>query len=625
MMPPQSQLPRVVRFGTFEVDVPAGELRKNGIKLKLQEQPFQVLCMLLEHPGEVVTREELRSRLWPADTFVDFDHGLNAAVKRLRDALGESADAPVFIETLARRGYRFIATMVPDGLKREQSQSPLRQWVFPLVVAAPIVIVVALFVLDAGGLRSKLLSRSSAQPQIRSLAVLPLTNISADPEQEYFADGMTEELIGELSRIGSLRVVSRTSVMQYKGEKKKPLPQIARELNVDAVMEGSVLRAGNRVRITTHMIYAPTDQSLLTETYEGDLADVLKMQREVAQSITKKVRVKLTPEQQSRLHEAPKLDPEAYQAYLAATHIDLSGYQGIKKSQSYFEKAIEKDSNFASAYTGLAVSYVLLAAQGWQSPREAFPSAKEAIRKALELDEKNCDAHAVLARISWQYDWDWQTAEKEYLHALELCPNDSGLHSEYAVYTAVNGRIAEARAELAKTRELDPIQSKPFVGEAVISYHLRNYKSLVEIAREFVAENPNEWLAHHWLGVGYEGSGQTLQAIQEYQKAVELSQGDSDPTAQLAHAYAATGRKFEAQKILHEWLRQSETRYISPYRIATVHASLGQKDKAFEYLERAYKERSPDLTYFLRADLRVDSLRSDPRFQDLMRRMNFPK
>ena len=382
------------------------------------------------------------------------------------------------------------------------------------------------------------------------------------------------------------------------------------------------------------MIHAPTDQSLMTETYEGDLADVLKMQREVAESITKKVRVKLTPEQQSRLHEAPKLDPEAYQAYLAATHIDVSGYKGIptvpsfaavKKSQSYLEKAIEKDPNFASAYTGLAVSYVLLAAQRWESPQEAFPSAKQAIQKALELDANNCEAHALLARIGWEYDWDWQTADKVYLRGLELCPNDSGLHLEYAVYRAVNGRIAEARAEVAKARELDAIRSEPFISEAVISYHLRNYKALIETARAFVAENPNDWLAHYWLGVGFEGSGQTLQAIPEYQKAVELSQGDSDPTAQLAHAYLATGRKAEVQKILQGWLRQSETGYVSPYMIATVYASLGERDKAFEYLEKAYEERSPDLAYFLRADLRMDNLRSDPRFQDLMRRMNFPR
>jgi TolB-like protein len=431
----------------------------------LDEQPFRILVSLLRQPGEVVTREELRRELWPSDTFVDFDHSLNAAVKRLRDALDDSAENPRFIETLPRHGYRFITSAVPDALHRKPTSSHLRSWGVFLVGGTILVVAVLLFAVDAGGLRSKALSRAASQPQIRSLAVLPLTNISADAEQEYFADSMTDALIGELSRISSLRVVSRTSVMQYKGEEKKPLPQIARELNVDAVMEGSVLRAGNRVRIATHMIHAPTDQSLMTETYEGDLAEVLKMQREVAEAITKKVRVKLTPEQQSRLHEAPKVHPEAYQAYLAATRTDLSGYQGIKKFQSYLEKAIEKDPNFASAYTGLTASYVLLAAQRWQSPREAFPSARQAIRRALELDEKNCEAHAVLARINFQYDWDWQIAEKAYLHGLALCPNDLGLHYEYAIYTAVNGRIAEARAELAKTRELDPIQSEPFVGE----------------------------------------------------------------------------------------------------------------------------------------------------------------
>jgi TolB-like protein/DNA-binding winged helix-turn-helix (wHTH) protein len=271
-MPPQSQLPRVVRFGTFEVDVPAGELRKNGLKLRL-------------HPGEVVTREELRGRLWPGDTFGDFDHGVNAAIKRVRDALGDSPDNPRFVETLPRHGYRFIAATVPEAIQTEKNRSPQRRLVLP-VVAALIVIAVALLVLNADGLRRKFLSRSAAQPQIRSLAVLPLANMSGDPEQEYFADGMTDELIGELSRIGPLKVISRTSVFQYKGEKKKPLSQIGRELQVDAVMEGSVLRSNNRVRIATHMIYVPTDQNLMTETYERDLTDVLKLQREVAESIT---------------------------------------------------------------------------------------------------------------------------------------------------------------------------------------------------------------------------------------------------------------------------------------------------------------------------------------------------
>jgi TolB-like protein/DNA-binding winged helix-turn-helix (wHTH) protein/tetratricopeptide (TPR) repeat protein len=616
---------RIVRFGKFEVNLQSGELRRQGQKIRLQEQPFQVLAALLERPGEIVTREELRTKLWPADTFVDFDHSLNAAIKRLRDALGESAEAPMFIETMSRRGYRFVGGIAPEARQAETTRVPIKRWGLRVAAAAMVLVAVLLLTGDVGGLRSKLLSRAATQPQIHSLAVLPLTNFSGDPEQEYFTDAMTDALITELSRIGSLKVISRTSVMQYKGVREKSLRQIGRELNVDAVMEGSVLRSGDQVRIAVHMIYAPADQNLLTETYESDLGDVLKIQREVAESMTERVRVKLTPEEQSRLHVAPKVVPEAFKAYLAGTHVDTSGYQGIKNAQTYFTKAIEKDPNFAPAYTALAVGHILLGAQRWQSPTEAYPSARQAVRKALELDDKNCEAHAVLARITWEYDWDWQIAEKEYLRALELCPSFSGAHLEFAVYAVSNGRVAEARARVAKARELDPIQSEPFVGEAVINYQLRDYKALLATSRAFVGQNANDWLAHYWLGVGYEGSGQTLQALPEYQKAVELSQGDSDPTAALAHAYAATGRRAETKKILQEWQRQSESRYVSPYMIATIHAGLGDKDKAFQFLEMAYQERSPALPYFLRADLRMDTLRSDPRFQDIMRRMNFPR
>ena len=614
----------IVRLGLFELDLRAGELRKNGVKIKLQEQSFRILAALLRNPGDVITREELRRELWPSDTFVDFDHSLNAAVKRLRDALDDSAENPRFIETLPRHGYRFIASVAPDPLHRKPASSLLRSRDLFLVAGTILVVAILLFAVDAGGLRSKVLSRAATQPQIRSLAVLPLTNISGDPEQESLADGMTEELITELSRIGSLKVVSRTSVMQYKGEKKKPLPQIGRELNVDAVMEGSVLRAGNRVRIVTHMIYAPGDQSLMAETYEGDLRDIFKMQREVAESITTKVRAKLTPEEQSRLHEAPKVDPEAYQAFAAANHVDLTGYQGVKKAQSYLEKAIEKDPHFVLPYVWLANTYVLFANR-WQSPKEAFPVAKKLVHKALELDEKECKVHAVLSEISWRYDWDWQNAEKEVLRGLELCPGDSSLHWLHGAHMALNGRFVEARAEMAKARDLDAIKSEPFDGEAVIGYHSRDYKALIEIDRAFVREDPNNWLAHYWLGVGYEGSGQKLEAISEYEKAVALAEGDTDPAAALAYAYATSGKKAEARKILNQWLRQSENNYVSPYMIATVYAGLENKDKAFEYLEKAVQERSSDLSYFLRADLRMDSLRSDRRFQDLMHRMNFPK
>jgi TolB-like protein/DNA-binding winged helix-turn-helix (wHTH) protein/Flp pilus assembly protein TadD len=621
----KTQPNHLIRFGVFEVDPRSGELWSKGSRVKLQDQPLQILLAVLEKPGEVVTREELRAKLWPADTFVDFDHGLNAAVKRLRDALGDTAENPRYIETLPRRGYRFIAATVPDTIQPEKRQPPPRRWGLPIVAAAVVVSAVAVVVLDAGGLRSKLFSRSAAPPQIRSLAVLPLTNLSGDPQQEYFADGMTEELIGELSRISALKVISRTSVMQYKGEKKKPLPQIGRELNVDAVVEGSVLRSGSQVRIAAHMIYAPTDQNLMTETYESDLGDVLKLQREVAGAIMQKVKLKLTAGEKARLRNAPEVHPEAYKAYLQATYLDWALSQENEKARSYLEKAIQEDPGFAEAYVGLAITYVLLGELRLRSPQHAYPPAKQAIREALALDEKNCRAHETLARIAYRYEWDWRTAEKEFQHNLDLCPNDSGSHWNNAIYLASNGRVAQAQAEMARYRELDPVRSEPLWIEAAINYHSRNYNALTEVSRSFTTSRPNIWFAHYFLGVGYEGSGQLREAIPEYQKAIELSQGDQDATAALAHAYAALGRNVEPQKILHEWSLQSRAKYVSPYMVATVYASLGDKDKAFEYLEKAYQEKSSDLPYFLRGDFRIDSLRSDPRFQDLMRRMNFPE
>jgi TolB-like protein/DNA-binding winged helix-turn-helix (wHTH) protein/Flp pilus assembly protein TadD len=616
---------RLIRFGVFELDPRTGELRSKGSRVKLQDQPLQILLAVLEKPGDVVTREELRAKLWPADTFVDFDHGLNAAVKRLRDALGDTAENPKYIETLPRLGYRFIAAAVPEASPPEKSRTRPRQWTWLIGAAAVLLIVGTLFAVNLGGVRSKLFSRSVSQPQIRSLAVLPLANLSGDPQQEYFADGMTEALISEVSRISSLRVISQTSVMQYKGEKKKPVPQIGRELNVDAVLEGSVLRSGDRVRIAMHMINASTDQSLMTETYESDLGDILKLQREVAESITEKVRAKLTPEQQARLHETPKVDPEAYQAYLMATYRNFSLDQESRMARSYLQKAIQKDPNFSQAYSLLAMTYVYDGEMRRQSPREIYPLAKQAAQKALELDEKDCRAHVALGRISSGYDWDWETAEREFHRALEFCPNEEGAHWNMGFYFASNGQIAEAKDQAAKMRELDPIRFEPLNGEAIINYHLRNYKVLTEVCRKYTTAFPNDWLGHYWLGVGLEGSGQALRAIPEYQKAIDLSQGDSDPTASLAHAYAATSQRAEAEKILHQFLQQSETSFVSPYMIATVYAAVGDKDRAFEYLEKAYQIRSTDLPYFLRADLRLDTLRSDPRFRDLLRRMNFPK
>jgi tetratricopeptide (TPR) repeat protein len=349
------------------------------------------------------------------------------------------------------------------------------------------------------------------------------------------------------------------------------------------------------------------------------------LQSEVAQAITQQLRVRLTPQQQARLGSAPGVIPGAYESYLKGRFYEGPSFitpQGIKNAQHYFEEAIQKDPSFALAYVGLANCYMNLGQFRWVLPEDAYRPAKEAIAKALRLDESVGEAHTILGWLSWRYDWDWPTAEREFRYALELNPNYGDGHGYLVVYLGWGGRRNEALAELAKMGELSSDWSS--IAESVTYFHQRDYKPMVELSRRVTFLNPGIWQGHYFLAVGYEGSGQRLEAIPEYQKAVELSQGDQDPTSALAQAYATTGRRAEAQKILHEWLHQSETSYVSPYMIATVYAGLGDKEKAFRYLEKAYQERSSDLPYFLKADLRMDSLRSDPRFQDLMRRMNFP-
>jgi eukaryotic-like serine/threonine-protein kinase len=462
--------------------------------------------------------------------------------------------------------------------------------------------------------------------RISSIAVLPLENLSRDSEQEYFADGMTDALITDLSKIGLLRIISRTSVMHYK-RTNKTVPEIAKELNVDGIVEGSVTRSGNRVRITAQLIQASTDQHVWAETYERDLGDVLKLQGEVAQAIAQKVRVQLTPQQQARLGSARAVNPAAYEAYLRGdSYFKLTKLtpEAFKKAQSYYEAAIEKDPSFALAYVRLASCYMEQGSYRWLSPRNAYWHSKEAIRKAVELDDSLAEAHDTLAWLSWRYDWDWRTAEREFRYALELNPNYVGAHGRFAIYLGWIGQRAEALAHIAEIRKLDPDPLNALAFELPVYHHVRDYKTLVEVSQMYVASNPNVWTGHYFLAVGYGGLGRQLDAIPEYQKSVELSQGDTDPTAGLAHAYATAGQRANAEKILRELLQKSKTSYVSPYMIGAIYAGLGDKNKAFEFLEKAYQERSPDIPYFLKADLRIDNLRSDPRFQDLLRRVGLP-
>lgn len=459
---------------------------------------------------------------------------------------------------------------------------------------------------------------------IESLAVLPLDNLSHDPDQEYFSDGMTDALITQLSKVGALRITSRTSAMSYKGTHKS-LPEIAKELNVDAVIEGSVMRADNRVRIAVQLIQTRTDRHLWAEIYDRDLGDVLRLQSEVAEAVAQQIQMQLTPEQQARLRFVPIVNPQAYEAYLKGRFYAATGTRAaLKRAQGYYEDSVRKDPGFALAYTGLADCFLDQGAFRQVPPQDAHRRASGAIQKALHLDQALSEAHGSLGYLNWQFGWDWQAAEKELHYAVELNPNSIEGHESLVWFLAWSGRRDEALAEVGKMRQLDP--AYPFISlqESGVYYHLRDYTSLVEAGEKSVAGYPNGWQSHYFLAVGYEGSGRSAQAIPEYQRAVELSEGDTDAKAGLAHAYSATGRRNEAEKILRELQTQSKTDYVSPYMLAVIYTGLGNKDKAFEFLENAYEEKSPDIAYFIKADLRIDPLRSDSRFQHLLRRMNLP-
>jgi TolB-like protein/Tfp pilus assembly protein PilF len=561
-----------IRFGVFEVDRRAGELRRQGIKVKLQEQPLQVLSILLENPGAVVTREELQQRIWPSDTFVDFDHGLYNAIRRLREALGDSAETPHYVETLARRGYRFIG--------RTES--------------API-----------------------ATPSlIRSLAVLPLENLSYDPEQEYFAEGMTEALITTLAKIGELRVVSRTSIMLYKGIR-KPLREIARELEVDAIIEGTVLRAGDRVRITAQLIDAAKESHLWVESYERDLRDVLSLQSEVAQAVAREVRVKLTPQEQAHIAQVRPVDPEAYEAYLKGRY-HWNRRPGIRKSIEYFEQAIAKDPTYAAAYAGLADCLSALTAWGHVP---GCVKAKELAARALELDHSSGEAHTSLA-FAALYDYDFLTAEREFERSIELNPRYGTAHHLFGFYLGLMGRYEEAYTELQRAIRLDPRSS---LANALLGYiylYARRYVQAIEQFVKTTELDPNSAFAHGGLGWAYRCKSMHEPAIAAGQKAVELWHGPS-PLAWFGEAYAAAGRRDEAHKILEQLFELAKQRYVTPYGVARIYAALGMKEEALHWLETAYRQRA-EWMVLLKVDPCLDDLRPDPRFKELLVRMNFP-
>jgi TolB-like protein/DNA-binding winged helix-turn-helix (wHTH) protein/Flp pilus assembly protein TadD len=621
-----------LRFDGFELDVRAGELRKHGARLRVRGQPLQVLEILLERAGDVVTREELQARIWPADTFVNFDHSLHNAISRIREVLGDSAEAPRYIETLPRRGYRYIGPVEHLQTLQPPAETPARTSHPVVPVTSPkqrkrslVLVLCALVVLGlvaAWAMRQHFDAKAAVLP-IRSIAVLPLDNLSGDPSEEFFADGMTDQLTTDLAKVGSLRVISRTSVMQYKGAKKS-LPEIARELNVDAIVEGSVTRSGQRVRVTAQLVQARTDQHLWAETYDRDLGDILKLQSEVARSIAQQVRAQLSPTQQDQLRSAQPVNAAAYDAYLRGRLYFVNEFtkpDSLRKAQHYFEESLQKDPNFALAYAGLADTYVYLAFAGALPRDQAYRSAKESLGKALELDDSIGEAHDTLGELSWEFNWDRDTADREFNRAIALAPSYSCAHEDRAIFLAATGRRDEALAEIAKIDQLDYSFSAAH-SESQAYFDLRDYPRLIEASKRALLLDANDWSQHYNLGVGYEGTGKLQEAISEYRKAMAMSGGSQGPVVALAHAYAASGRRAEAEKILRDLESKSKGTSTSPYTMSTIYAGLGENDKAFEFLEKAYSEKSLDIPSSLKSDFLLDSLRPDPRFQNLLQRID---
>ncbi len=600
---------RVYRFGAFTLDARTGELSNAGSRTPLRDQALQLLLALLERPGDVVTREELTSRLWAEGTFVDFDRGLNKAVNHLREALGDSAEHPRFIETLPRKGYRFIAPVARPAPEVEQAPSNepgrvsrVRVWV---AVAALVTCLGIVIGVNAGGTRTWLGTRWRPAPQISALAVIPLENLSRDPEQEYFADGMTDALITGLAKVGSVRVTSRTSVMRFKGTK-KTVADIGRELNVDAVVEGTVTRSGSRVRITAQLIQVSTDMHLWAEAYERDLSEVLDLQREVATDIARRINALVKP-----LDRPHSVSPEAYGLYLKGRYFFYQyTSDGWQRSIDHFNQAIARDPGFAPAYSGLSDAYLVAGAYGAIPTPEALTRGKAAATKALGLDDTLASAHFALATASTWYDWNWVNAEREFRRGLELDPNDALGRNWYAGYLSVLGRHEEAIAQHERARELDP--SSPIINAnlARALYWARRYDEAIAQARKTLQMDPQFGVALFWL----EGS---LRHKGLFREAVALRQMVATPeqASVIGHQFETGG--FQA---LLRRDGQAFEKGGALVEAARCYAQLGQNAEALTLLETCAERRCSSMVT-LKTEPDFDGLRSDARFQALLRKI----
>jgi TolB-like protein/DNA-binding winged helix-turn-helix (wHTH) protein/lipoprotein NlpI len=623
MAQPAQAVPRA-QFGVFTVDVRAGELRKYGTRVKLQERPFQLLVALLERPGEVVTREDLRLRLWPDGTFVDFDHSISSAINKLRGALNDSARTPRYIETVGRRGYRFVYPVTPAAPESGNlipfpslaGQVPVSRpkSVRLLAIFAAVTLVASLAVVFW-----LIHMPQSGASTIRSIAVLPLKNLSSDQQQEYFSEGLTEELLTHLASLHQLRVISLTSVMQYKGSTKS-IPQIAKELNADAIVEGTVLRDQGRVRITAELIEAATDRHIWAESYERDESDIIFLQNEVARDIAQNIRLSLDPADRERLAVLRKTDPQAHDDYLRGRfHWARRTAGQLKMAIQYFQKAIARDPDYAPAYAGLADSYLLMSGYSLL-PETAFVSqARAAVEKALQLDPNLAEAHTSLAVLREQYEWDWHGAEEEFKRAIDLDPSYATAHHWYAECLMFEGRFDKALAESEKAQQLDPQSLIIAADHGAILYYSRQYDRAIQQFREILAADP-DFPRAHLIIYSYVEKGMFNEALAD----IETWRGlQPSPWGEmlLVYVYSHAGRTADARAALVQLEAYERTHVVDASPLLYAYIAIGDKEKAFTWLEKAFEQRSNCLSA-LKVDPIYDPLRSDPRFQSLLRRVH---
>lgn len=640
-----------VRFGAFEADLRSGELRKDGFKIKLEGQPFLVLAVLLKRPGQLVTREELQKELWPDETFVDFEQGINAAVKRLRLALEDSAEKPRFIETLPRRGYRFIGCIengAPQGLAvgqpkpvlpaeesaskdRRPMQSVVDRRVFgrrrPIVIGLAVTIatvatVLLLFRLVLGGWRDHLLARP-AESDITSIAVLPLENLTGNPEQDYFVDGMTEALITELGKISALRVISRTSAMAFKGEK-KPLPEIARKLGVDAVLEGAVARNGDRVRITARLIHLSQERTLWAESYERDLREISALQSQIVLVVADEIKIKVRNQEQARLAHVRPVNPRAYEEFLRGRYLQAKmNPEDMRKALAYFQHALEIDPSYAPAYIGIVDAYTI--GGGFQlgvSLKEGVARMKEAAEKAVELDDATAAAHYALAKVKY-YQWDLGGAEKEFQRSLELNPGDAQVRRHFGHFLIALRRHTDSTREMQHALALDPLSPLLATEVGWTYYYARQFPEAVQQARKALEMERDFPYARLLLTESLWLQGQFEEALRSGYPGPYWPDGNRRAKEIYARGGVQAVRHWVLEEMGKDIAKGKPIAARSLNHLAASCAELGERERAIALLERAYQEHDPWLPMDLAAP-RLDPVRSDPRFQDLLRRIGLP-